>query len=87
MRDGADALKISWISGVTAARPGDVMITLSGLRVLILNDGGHSMEKVEFVGSLTDLSISRRPDDDGDDDYCPSDSGRAMVACCSPGLD
>jgi hypothetical protein len=42
------------------------------------------VEEVEFVGSVTELSYSR---DDDDDDDCPSNSGRSVVACCSPGLD
>jgi hypothetical protein len=42
------------------------------------------MEKVEFVGSVTELSY-KRPDDD-DDDFCPSADTRS-VACCSPGID
>ena len=43
------------------------------------------MDKVEFIGSVTELSYSQTNDDD-DDDFCPSASGRS-VACCSPGLD
>lgn len=42
------------------------------------------MDKVEFVGTITDIEYG--PADDDDDGFCPSDSGRSMV-CCSPGLD
>ena len=42
------------------------------------------MDKIEFVGSVTEVSYSK--DDDDDDAFCPSDSGRSLC-CCSPGLD
>jgi hypothetical protein len=41
-------------------------------------------DKVEFIGSVTEMSYSAAADDD--DDFCPSANGRS-VACCSPGLD
>jgi hypothetical protein len=42
-----------------------------------------SMDKVEFVGSVTEMDSAVVDDDDG---FCPSDTGRS-VACCSAGLD
>lgn len=42
------------------------------------------MAKVEFVGSVTEMtSVAVDDDDDG---FCPSDGGRS-VCCCSAGLD
>lgn len=42
------------------------------------------MDKVEFVGSVTE--VTSVVDDDDDDGFCPSDRGRS-VCCCSAGLD
>jgi hypothetical protein len=41
------------------------------------------MDKVEFVGSVTEMASVVDDDDDG---FCPSDTGRS-VCCCSAGLD
>jgi hypothetical protein len=43
-----------------------------------------SMDKVEFIGSVTEMGSAVVDDDD--DGFCPSDSGRS-VCCCSAGLD
>lgn len=44
------------------------------------------MEKVEFIGSVTEIKSFGRTTDDDDDEFCPSADTRS-VACCSPGID
>lgn len=67
---------------MTAVRPGDVMCTLSSLRVRN-SPMEVSMDKVEFVGSVTELPFGGHSADDD----CPSSGGRSVLVCCSPGLD